>query len=67
MGEVDSDATQVNALKALLIKTLPDLQSIEWKGEVTYSEASPDPYPTVGEWQKQQTSAGDPSPAPKPH
>ena len=34
MGEVDATATQVNALKTLLNKVLPDLQSVEIEAEV---------------------------------
>ena len=34
MGEIDATATQVNALKTLLNKVLPDLQSVEIEAEV---------------------------------
>lgn len=34
MGEVEATATQVNALKTLLNKVLPDLQSVEIEAEV---------------------------------
>jgi hypothetical protein len=33
LGEVEADATQVNAAKALLAKVLPDLKAVEHSGD----------------------------------
>jgi hypothetical protein len=40
IGEVEMTQTQLRAAEILLKKTLPDLQSIEHTGDVTFTDAS---------------------------
>lgn len=40
LGEVEMTATQLRAAEILLKKTLPDLQSIDHTGDVTFTDAS---------------------------
>jgi len=40
VGEVEMTQTQLRAAEILLKKTLPDLQSIEHTGDVTFTDAS---------------------------
>lgn len=64
MGEIELSATQINAIKILLGKTLPDLQSVEHSGEIAtpYVMAMPEVAASTEEWANQRsTSSGLPN------
>ena len=55
MGEVELSPTQVNAIKILIGKVLPDLQATTFDGNVehNYVARMPGEAGTADEWQKQ--------------
>jgi hypothetical protein len=70
MGEVELSATQIQAIKILLGKTLPDLQSVEHSGEIAtpYVMQMPEVAKDAAEWLKaQSTLSGGLKKDPRPH
>jgi hypothetical protein len=59
MGEVDLSPTQIQAIKILLGKTLPDLQSVEHSGEVAtpYVMQMPTVAKDAAEWLTTQSKS----------
>lgn len=53
-GQREMTATQVNAARTLLAKTMPDMQAVEISGEVqkTYVARMPAKVGGIDEWQK---------------
>lgn len=69
MGEVELSPTQIQAIKILLGKTLPDLQSVEHSGEIAtpYVMQMPEVAKDAQEWLNKSTSSGVHKADPKPH
>lgn len=51
-GDIELSPTQVQAIKILLGKTLPDLTAIEMNAEVQHSYELRETVPTADEWER---------------